>query len=97
MDIHVLKNSEWSDEYEKLRRNRMVMGAFRYGPIQTQEMEAYDYLKECRRRLRLYEETLNLEHLVDCGNMLMLEYIKGKKDGLVVEAIDDGTHNSKTQ
>jgi hypothetical protein len=95
MDINVLRGSEWSEEYEKLRRNRMVMGAFRYGPIKNQEMEAYDYIRDCRRRLRLYEETLNLEHLVDCGNLLMLEYIKGKKDGLELIPIDDGTHNKK--
>jgi hypothetical protein len=95
MNINVLKASEWSEEYERLRRNRMVIGAFRYGPIQTQDMDAYDYVKECRRRLRVYEEDLNLEHLVDCGNILMLEYIKGQRTGLTLTAVDDGQHNEK--
>lgn len=95
MDIDALKGSEWSKEYEELRHNRMVMGAFRYGPIKGQDMIAYNYVREVRRRLRLYEETLNLEHILDCGNMLMLEFIKGQRTGLKVTSIDDGEHNEK--
>jgi len=93
--IDALKKSEWSNEYELLRNNRMVMGAFRYGAIKQQDMFAYDYIKECKRRIRLFEEDMNLEHLVDAGNMLMLEFIKGQKTGLKLVAVDDGKHAKK--
>jgi hypothetical protein len=97
MDLNALRGSEWDEDYERLRRNRMVMGAFRYGKVASQDTDAYDYIRECKRRLRLYEESLNLEYLVDCGNILMLEFIKGKKDGLTLEPIDDGEHNQKVK
>lgn len=97
MNVNDLKKSEWDKEYEMLRLNRMVFGAFRYGKISTQDMDAYDYIAECRRRMRLYEDDLNLEHLIDAGNMLMLEFIKGKKQGLKVTTVDDGVHNKKVR
>ena len=97
MDINSLKNSEWSKEYEELRHNRMVMGAFRYGEVATQDMIAYDYVRELKRRLKLYEESFNLEHLIDVGNMAMLEFMKGKKTGLPLIPIDDGVHNKKIE
>ena len=92
MKIKDLKKSEWSTEYETLRRNRMVMGAFRYGELKKQDLGVYDLIRECRRRIKRYEEDLNLEHLVDAGNMLMLEFVKGKREGLKLEPIDDGAH-----
>jgi hypothetical protein len=92
-----LKKSEWSQEYETLRLNRMVLGSFRYGNIQKQDFNKFDMISETIRRLNLYNESGNLEHILDAGNCLMIEYIKGKRNGKLVQSIDDGKHNEETK
>ena len=91
--IESLCESEWDLEFEMYMRNRLVMGSFRYGLIAEQDLNKYDIVKECRRRLDLYEETNNLEYLVDAGNMTLLEFVKGKRLGKQLTSIDDGKHN----
>ena len=91
--IEELKESEWSEEYEQLRHNRMVMGAFRYGQIKYQPLGKFDHSKEAKRRIDLYDQTHNLEHLLDAGNIIMLGFIEAKKLGHHLFSIDDGTHN----
>lgn len=68
-----LRKSEWLPEFEQLMRNRLVMGAIRYG-LMARTRGGYDNIESIRRRLVLYEQTGNLEHLVDCANLLMLEF-----------------------
>lgn len=87
-----LRWTQWSDEYETFRRNRMVMGFFRYGDINRQDLDSYDLPEEAIRRIRLYQRNRNLEHLVDAGNMLMLAYMQGKRHREQFNSIDDGEH-----
>ena len=88
-----LYKSEWDFEYEELRHNRMIMGAFRYGQIEFQDFTKFDLTKEAHKRINLYEQDGNLEHLVDAGNMCMLAFIQGKRMGKSVNSIDDGLHS----
>lgn len=90
-----LRATEWDDEYEILRRNRMVMGAFRYGPIQRQSLEQYDLPNECIHRVQLYQQDHNLEHLVDAGNMAMLAFVNGRRNKHPFNSTDDGTHATR--
>ena len=90
----ILWESEWSKEYEVGCRMRMVMGAFRYGRLQEGNYKKYDLVKEIKRRLERYEESENLEFLLDCGNMCMLQFMKGKENGQTVKSVDDGEHAS---
>lgn len=71
-----LWESEWIPEFEKLQRNRLVMGALRYGTIAQNRMRPahYDRVSSIRKRLDAYEQTGNLEHLVDIANLSMLEF-----------------------
>jgi hypothetical protein len=75
-------------------KNRMVMGAFRYQPLSYQKSFniQYDNLKSIRRRLKLYELTGNLEHLVDCANICMIEFMVGNHEKRHFKSIDDGEH-----
>lgn len=93
--LEKLRETEWDTEYERLRQNRMLFGYFRYGSIRRQNLNDYKFLNESRRRIRKYEMTGNLEHLLDAGNMLMIQYIKGKSKGQKVESVDDGEHNQR--
>lgn len=70
----------------------MVMGFFRYGDIHRKDLDSYDLPEEAIKRIRRYQQDRNLEHLVDAGNMLMLAYMQGQRDGHTFKPIDDGEH-----
>lgn len=67
---------EYSDRFDELRRNRMEMSYYKYGPVRknytTGNIQAIPTLKKC---LDKYEETGNTEYLVDAANYAMLEFM----------------------
>lgn len=70
-----LKRTEWIPEFEQYMRNRLVMGGIRYETFKEKlHHNKYDCLEYIRRKLREYENTGNLECLVDAANLLMIEY-----------------------
>jgi len=73
-------------------RNRMVMGAFRYGLLARHALDTYDLPREAFKRIEKYCYTQNLEYLVDAANMCMLEYTKASRQGKTLTSIDDGEH-----
>lgn len=78
LDFNKLKVSEWSPKFEELMRNRLLMGALRYGLMHSEGKPNYDRIAGARKRLLQYEETGNLECLVDVANMALLEFEEGK-------------------
>lgn len=76
-------------------RNRLVMGAFRYGLFSDPDKFQYRCLESIRRRLDAFEHDGNLEHLVDAANLCMVEFVRGQRNGLVLNPIDDGHHVEK--
>jgi hypothetical protein len=73
-----LEKSEWSPEFEKLMRNRLLVGALRYGRLRAVGKPAYDRIKGAQKRLKQYQQTGNLETLVDVANMMLLEFVEGQ-------------------
>jgi len=90
-----LRKTQWCPLFEKLMRNRLIMGAFRYGLMSEQDFSTYDLVEECKKRLDLFVKDGNLEHLVDAANMLLLRFFWGNKNKEKFEAIDDGVHSTK--
>jgi hypothetical protein len=68
--------TEWSPSFERAMRCRLQMGAFRYGRL-GQKKPYFDRVRGIKKRLEQYEETGNLECLVDVGNLALLEYVEG--------------------
>lgn len=60
------------NEFIQLMKNRLVMGAFRYGTFATRPN--YDNLGYLKHKVRLYRNTGNLEFMVDVANMALLAY-----------------------
>lgn len=61
--------------FEQYRKNRMIMGYFRYGSLQSQIGKAqYDNIGSIAKRLSLYSRDHNREHLVDIANLAMIEF-----------------------
>ncbi len=91
-DIEVLKKSEWCDEFEQLMRNRLIMGAFRYGQLAVEDGKEYDRMGSILKRISAYQDTGNLEYLVDIANLCLVEFIKKPHPSSHWAAQDDAEH-----
>lgn len=89
-----LRHSEWSSRFEQFQRNRMLIGAYRYGRLNAQGKPRYDRCSDINRRVDLYNETGNLEHLVDIANLAMLEFEEGDHPKRHLSASDDLIHTN---
>ena len=76
--LEQLQRTEWSTEFEHLMRNRLIMGALRYGCMGHGSVPkgkpVYDRCESIRQRLLRYETTGNAEWLVDIANMALLMF-----------------------
>lgn len=87
-----LRKTEWSDEFEQLMRNRLLVGCFRYGRMSDPNKGKYDHVESIRERLKLYEQSGNLEHLVDVANFSLVEFVHPRHPNAHFEATDDVIH-----
>lgn len=94
IDLESLKKSEWSPEFEKLQRNRRILGAIRYGKTNEPGKPKYDRVNTMRKKIDLYEKTKNKEALVDLANYAMIEFQEPTIDGTYFKSLDDeGGHD----
>ena len=89
-----LKESEWSEDFEKLMRSRLIIGALRYGKIGAANKPQYDRVSSMIKRLSKYQETGNKEFLVDVANICLLEFVECNHPNQHFHAIDDGEHTN---
>ena len=87
-----LCRSEWSCDFERLMRNRLLMGRYRYGLMQRTDALQYDRVGSAMDRLRKYTEHGNTEHLVDVANLMLLEFEHGQHPRKHFMAQDDSRH-----
>ena len=88
---------QWSQEFEMYMRNRLAIGLFRYGRLDEQPPGKFDSLGSLKKRLAMYENPdshlyCNDEVLVDCANLLMVEFMKGTHPNKHFKTVDDGVH-----
>ena len=80
--------------FEEYRKNRMIMGYFRYGSLQSQIGRAkYDNIGSIEKRLSIYKSDHNREHLVDIANLAMVEF--ATHPNYPFRPSDDGVHAVK--
>ncbi len=96
-DLDELRESQRSPEFERLCHDRMMLGAFRYGLIKDQRKlkSPYDNIGSAIRRLQLYQQTGNREHLCDVANLCMIEFETGDHPKGHFRSVDDGEHTKK--
>lgn len=87
-----LEASEWSPKFERLMRNRLIMGALRYGKLGAPGKPNYDRCKSILKRLMTYRVTGNQELLVDIANLCLVEFVDGKHPMRHWHSVDDGMH-----
>ena len=78
MDTDIIKNilkTEFCEEFIDLMRNRMVMGFYTYGPMKTNyKGKLINCIESMKLRIKKFEETGNIEYLVDVANFAMIEF-----------------------
>ena len=87
-----LQKSEWNHYFEKLMRNRLILGALRYGRLLAPGKPKYDRVGAMINRLNQYRQTGNKEHLVDVANLSLLEFTECHHPRQHFSPIDDGPH-----
>jgi hypothetical protein len=90
-----LLRTQWCGEFERLMRNRLVMGFFRYGDIRKNNTTTDAKIASMKKRLTLYEGNGNLEHLVDIANIALVEFMHSTHPKKHFGSVDDGTHIEK--
>lgn len=92
-----LLDQQWSDEFEQLMRNRLMMGCLRYGGLKgtgDTVKKAYDRVASMIVRLKRYEDTGNLEDLVDVANLCLVEFVEGNHPHSHFQARDENNHHA---
>lgn len=68
--------SEYSEEFDRLRKNRVEVSFHKYGPAKKNYGEGrVDALKTAELCLEAFKRDKNTEHLVDAANYLMFRFI----------------------
>lgn len=68
--------AEYSDEFDRLRKNRVAVSYHKYGPAQKNFGEGrVDALATAQLFLDAFRRDHNTEHLVDAANYLMSRYM----------------------
>lgn len=95
LDLKALYESEWSEEFENLMRNRLVLGAIRYGRLADTNRRRYDRIGNMIERLKIYQETGNDELLIDVANLALVEFAVGDHPNKHFNALDDVDFHAK--
>ena len=87
--LDILRETEWCTEFERLMRNRLIMGSFRYGCLGEKGKPKWDRVSAIIKRAEAYRSSGNKEMLVDIANFCLLEFVEG--DGYFTPT-DGGDH-----
>lgn len=92
--VDILREEEWSPLFEKLMRNRLLQGAYRYGRLRETGGDLRR-VESAVKRLVKYLETGNAELLVDAANLCMCEFEVPGHPRHHFNTVDDGDHHWK--
>ena len=67
---------DYSDEFDRLRKNRVELSRIKYGPARENFGSGrVDALATAERCIEAFKKDKNTEHLVDAANYLMFRYM----------------------
>jgi len=91
--LAVLRKTQWNTVFERMCRNRLLFGGYRYGELHTESSKSCSSVEDIKLRLDLYTKTGNLEYLVDAANYAMLEFTYSKHKNAHFKSGDDNVHS----
>lgn len=82
-------SKEYSEEVDKMRKNRVKVSFYKYGPAKINFGEGLVNAKNSAEMcIKKYEETKNTEYLLDAMNYLMFEFMYPSYEGAYFKATD---------
>lgn len=73
--VKKILKTEYNTKFDELRKNRMAMSYYKYGPMaENYGTKLVNAIENLEKRLELYKETGNTEYLADVANFAMLEF-----------------------
>ena len=77
--LEAVPSSECSSTFLQAMYDRMVVSFFKYGLVRLGFPQKMDAIATCKDKIKQYEETGNLEWLVDAANYCMIEFMHPRK------------------
>lgn len=92
-DFEKILKTEYSERFDEIRRNMMVMSYFKYGSLRDNygKYKCMDALGNLKKRIEAYEKTGNTEFLADVANFAMIEFMNPSVPGAAYQPTDSGT------
>lgn len=88
-DMSLNMKMEYSEEVDKMRKNRVEVSFHKYGPARINFGERLvDAIKSSDLCVEKYNKTGNTEYLLDAMNYLMFEFMFPQKEGAYFKATD---------
>ena len=91
-EIEEILNTEYSERFDKIRKDMMVMSYYKYGPMKDNydKFKCMDVIGNIEKRLEKYRQTGNTEFLADVANFAMIEFMYPSIDGAKYIPTDSG-------
>lgn len=87
---------EYSDEVDEMRKNRVHMSFYKYGPAKINFGKGFVKPKNSADIcIRKYEKTKNREYLLDAMNYLMFEFMYPSIEGTFFKSTDSSESAGK--
>jgi hypothetical protein len=91
MDKNTILKTEYSENFDNLRKDRMMVSYYKYGPLQENYKNNYiKAIESLEKRLRMYKNTGNTEFLCDIANFAMIEFMCPQHPLAHFKELDDG-------
>lgn len=92
MDLNEILSTEYSEKFDEIRKNMMVVSYYKYGAVKDNYKiyKTIDAIKSLKKRLDKYKETGNTEFLADIANFAMIEYMYPQHPDAHYNGTDDG-------
>jgi len=77
MTIEQILDQEYSEKFDKIRKDMMVVSFYKYGALSEnyKTEKTIDAIGSLEKRLQKYKDTGNTEFLADIGNFAMIEFM----------------------
>lgn len=91
-DIQKILKTEYSERFDEIRKNMMVVSYYKYGPMKDNydKFKCMDALGNIKKRIDKYMETGNTEFLADVANFAMIEFMYPSIEGAKYTPTDNG-------
>ena len=84
--------TEYSNKFDEIRKNMMVVSYYKYGPLKDNygTYKCMNAIENLKIRLQQYLDTGNTEFLADVANFAMLEFMNPSIEGAKYTPTDSG-------